>query len=79
MNKNRLKLCLAGTALGLATAAALLAGFELYLRHSRTHIVRESPDGSLSRLESDAEFLIDYTPKGRRLIPDSCLLSQIPR
>lgn len=74
MNKRRLKLFLCGVALFLAAGAVILAGFELYLRLSRTHIVRESADGSFSRLESDAEFLIDYTPKGRRLIPDSRVL-----
>ena len=73
-NKKRLKLFLLGTALFLAAGAAILAGFEVYLRLNRTRIIQQSRDGSFSRLESDAEFLIDYTPKGRRLIPDSRVL-----
>lgn len=72
--KKRLKLFLLGLVLFLAAGAAILVGFEVYLRLNRTRIIQRPRGGSLSLLESDAEFLIDYTPKGRRLIPDSRVL-----
>jgi len=47
---------------------------EIYLRLTETHIVREETDGIMPSVELDAEFLVEYTPRGRRLIPNSRVL-----
>ncbi len=49
----------------------ILAGFEIYLRRAETHIVREFSAGKNPLVESDAEFLVRYTSRGRRLVPNS--------
>lgn len=52
----------------------LLAGFELSLRLSRTRVVRPEKGRNSAIAEGDAEAFIEYTPRGRRLIPGSRVL-----
>ena len=52
----------------------MLFSLELYLRLTETHIVREEADGIMPSMELDAELLVEYTPLGRRLIPNSRVL-----
>jgi len=52
----------------------ILIGIEIYLRLTETYIIKEHPGGILPSVELDAEFLIEYTPRGRRLIPNSRIL-----
>lgn len=49
-------------------------GIEVYLRLTETHIVKTEESGGLLSVELDAEFLVEYTPRGRRLIPNSRVL-----
>jgi lysophospholipase L1-like esterase len=51
----------------------ILIGIEVYLRLTETHIVKEEGGGLLS-VELDAEFLVEYTSRGRRLIPNARVL-----
>jgi len=51
----------------------ILLGIEVYLRLPETHIVKEERVELLS-VELDAEFLVEYTPRGCRLIPNSRVL-----
>lgn len=48
--------------------AVLLVGFEFYLRSLKTYITQQ--DSSTS-FESDPRFLYEYTPSGRRLLPNT--------
>lgn len=52
-----------------ATAALTLAGFELYLRHTRTLVVAARPRSGV--VEHDPALLLAETPRGRRLVPGS--------
>lgn len=52
----------------------ILGGFEIYLRLSRTRVVRPVANALPAAAESDAEPFIDYTPRGRRLIPGARVL-----
>ncbi len=53
---------------------AMLFLFEICLRLSETHIIKESSGAGLSSVENDAEFLVKYTPRERRLVPNSRVL-----
>ena len=71
MNKKRfINLFLAAGILTIG-GIVILAGFEIYLRRAETHIVREFSGGEHPFVESDAEFLVRYTSRGRRLVPNS--------
>lgn len=61
-----------GTGVTVIMLLVILLSLEFYLRLTETHIVKEGT--GLSSVESDAEFLVEYTPHGRRLIPDSRVL-----
>ena len=52
----------------------ILIGIEVYLRLTETHIVKTEEGGGGLSVELDAEFLVEYTPRGRRLIPNSRVL-----
>ena len=60
--------------IGVAGSAILsllvLIGAEVYLRLTETHVVKEKGGGFLP-VELDAEFLVEYTSRGRRLIPNA--------
>ncbi|MDP8215136.1 MAG: hypothetical protein RAO92_08590 [Candidatus Euphemobacter frigidus] len=74
MNKKRFKLILLGGGIFLAAVMAMLFLFEICLRLSETHIIKESSGAGLSSVENDAEFLVKYTPRERRLVPNSRVL-----
>lgn len=74
MTRKRFKLVFFAVILFLTAALILLFSFELYLRLSETHIVRQEGDQLRPFAESDAELLVVYTPKGRRLVPNARLL-----
>lgn len=61
-------------ALWLLALLLLLGGFELYLRLSRTRVVRPGAGRLAATAVGDAEAFIEYTPRGRRLIPGSRVL-----
>jgi lysophospholipase L1-like esterase len=52
----------------------ILIGIEVYLRLTETHIIKTEEGGGILSVELDAEFLVEYTPRGRRLIPNSRVL-----
>lgn len=52
----------------------VLIGIEVYLRLTETYIVKIEESGGLLSAELDAEFLVEYTHLGRRLIPNSRVL-----
>ncbi len=60
--------------LWLLAVLLLLGGFELYLRLSRTRVVRPGAGRLAATAVGDAEAFIEYTPRGRRLIPGSRVL-----
>jgi lysophospholipase L1-like esterase len=51
----------------------ILLGAEIYLRQVETHIInqKEGYARCISQLESNPDRLIKYTPRGRRLIPNT--------
>lgn len=60
--------------LSAITVILLLIGLvavEFYLRQSTTQIIRQGSNSLGLFVESDPEFLIKYTVKGRRLIPNT--------
>ena len=65
---------LLGGGISLITLLVVLILFEIYLRLTETHIVKERSGAGLSSVENDAEFLVRYTPQGRRLVPNSRVL-----
>ena len=52
----------------------ILLGMEVYLRLTETHIVKIEESEGLPSVELDAEFLVEYTSRGRRLMPNSRVL-----
>ncbi len=74
LTKKRFKFAFVAALLFLAAALIILLAFELYLRFSETHIVRRDGKQLQPFAESDAELLVIYTPKGRRLVPNARLL-----
>ena len=70
MSRKRSKFILTLLFLFSAVVLILLLAFELYLRFSETHIVKQES----AFAESDAELLVVYTSKGRRLVPNARLL-----
>ncbi len=53
---------------GIALVAVVLSG-ELVARSCVAHIRREAPASWLERFEIGSELLVEYRPRGRRLIP----------
>jgi len=49
----------------------VIIGLDLSLRFSKTHIVEQESQSLLGFIEQDPDLLMEYTPKGRRLIPNS--------
>ena len=52
----------------------LLLFFEIYLMETQTRVLPLGTDGIPARLENDAELLVNYTPRGRRLVPSARVL-----
>lgn len=74
MNNKRLRRFSIGAAILIAAAVVFLLAFELYLRLTRTQVV-ERDSRSLPILAlNDAEILVEYTQRGRRLIPGARVL-----
>jgi len=72
--RKRWKIIVLMRGFSLFLMAVLILSFEVYLRLSESHIIREKRGFLMPFPESDAEFLIKYTPKGRRLVPNSRVL-----
>jgi lysophospholipase L1-like esterase len=68
------KFILVGGGIFISCLIVVLFLFELYLRLTETQVVREKSGRGLSLVESDAEFLVNYTPRGRRLVPNARVL-----
>jgi len=64
---------LVGVAISAILFLLILIGAEVYLRLTETHIVKEK-GGAILPVELDAEFLVEYTSRGRRLIPNARVL-----
>lgn len=63
-------------ALNLLVLIVSLGVLEIYLRHHQSYVVeqRETRLKKIGLIESNPEFLVHYTPKGRRLIPNAHVL-----
>lgn len=57
----------------VALLAAGLVALEIYLRRQESYVVQSRADSvrRLGLINSDPQYLIQYTPQGRRLIPDA--------
>ena len=63
-------------ALNLLVLIVSLGALEIYLRHHKSYVVeqRETRLRKAGLIESNPELLVQYTPKGRRLIPNAHVL-----
>jgi len=63
-------------ALNLFVIVLSLGALEIYLRHHKSYVVaqRETRLRKAGLIESNPELLVQYTPKGRRLIPNAHVL-----
>lgn len=62
------------SAVVLAAVVVPLAGAEIYLRQTGSRVIADRGSASLGGVVNDPAALIDYTPRGRRLIPNAHVL-----
>jgi len=74
VTNKRLKRILIPGALFISSVVLILLLLELFLRLSETHVIQQKAGRLKTLCELDAEFLIVYTSKGRRLVPNARVL-----